>query len=115
KAARLYSPERSGHGRSGRRAEAIPNPSPQGMVMASEWIELGASRAYVAIPAAGSGPGLLIIAPDGTGKAATERADLYAEEGYVTVAAAPASAADANAALRKRREIAGKVGAIGIA
>jgi carboxymethylenebutenolidase len=85
------------------------------MVMASEWIELGASRAYVAIPAAGSGPGLLIIAPDGTGKAATERADLYAEEGYVTVAAAPASAADANAALRKRSEIDGKVGAIGFA
>ncbi|MEO8667023.1 MAG: dienelactone hydrolase family protein [Bauldia sp.] len=77
--------------------------------MASEWIEVGAARARLAIPASGSGPGLVIASVAGD---AAALADIYAEEGYVTlVTAGPVP--EAQDALRKRAEITGKVGAIG--
>ncbi len=77
--------------------------------MASEWIEVGAARARLAIPASGYGPGLLIAT---TAADPSPIAELYAEEGYVVLATA-GPVPEAQDALRNRPEITGKVGAIG--
>jgi carboxymethylenebutenolidase len=82
--------------------------------MPSERIEIGAAHGTLAVPASGSGPGLLIVAPDGLSPRGRALAELYAEEGYVAFATSgPAPAAER--ALRGRAEITGKVGAIGFA
>jgi carboxymethylenebutenolidase len=82
--------------------------------MASQWIDVGAAKAYLAVPASGSGPGLLIVSPHAISAEGTALADLYAEEGYVVIATS-GNAPDAERVLRRRPEITGKVGAIGFA
>ncbi len=81
--------------------------------MESRWIEVGGGRGYLAIPASGSGPGLLIFAGAGGARNLTALADLYAEEGYVTLVVDD-SYAEAVKALNTRRETAGQIGAIGL-
>jgi carboxymethylenebutenolidase len=79
--------------------------------MSSRWIQTGAGHAYVAVPAAGTGPGLLLVT-DAADRVAL--ADLYAEEGYVVLLAdAAADAVAATKALKGLSELAGKVGAVG--
>lgn len=75
--------------------------------MASRSIDVAGSRAHLALPASGSGPGLVIFG--GT----PELAALYAEDGYVTLAVAK-DAAGAVAALKAEPEVSGKIGAIGL-
>ena len=78
-------------------------------------------NAYLAVPEAGSGPGLVLFpAGSGADRDAREAADLYAAEGYVVLrsdveldAAGAADITAAVAALRGRRECTGKVGALG--
>ena len=78
-------------------------------------------NAYLAVPEAGSGPGLVLFpAGSGADRDAREAADLYAAEGYVVLrsdveldAAGAADLTAAVAALRGRRECTGKVGALG--
>jgi carboxymethylenebutenolidase len=89
--------------------------------MASRWIEIGAgparTRAYVAVPAGGAGPGLALFHEDkGLDEHATRLADLLAEEGYVVFAPDDASEAApdaAIAALKALPERKGGVGALG--
>jgi carboxymethylenebutenolidase len=80
--------------------------------MASRWTESGGSRAYVAFPAKGSGPGIVIFAGEGGVAGSTALANLYAEEGYVALAAS-ASAPDAVATLKTSPELSGGIGAVG--
>ncbi|MBN9021215.1 MAG: nuclear transport factor 2 family protein [Rhizobiales bacterium] len=80
--------------------------------MTPGWIEVGGGRGYLAIPESGSGPGLMIFAGSGRGRDFTALADLYAEEGYVTLAV-EGGAVDAAKALATCREVTGQVGAIG--
>jgi carboxymethylenebutenolidase len=80
--------------------------------MASQWIDVGAAKGYLAVPAAKSGPGLLIVSPNATSAGGKALADLYAEEGYVALATSGDGPA-AERAIRSRPEITGKVGAIG--
>ena len=80
--------------------------------MASRWTESGGNRAYVAVPASGSGPGLLIFSRESGAAGSTALADFYAEEGYVTLAVDPKTAG-AVAVLKALPELAGGVGAIG--
>ena len=71
----------------------------------------------LALPQAGSGPGILLIHEPGFGPAARAAADLYAAEGYAVLCPeAPAGADDvaaAIAALRRRDECTGKIAALG--
>ena len=80
--------------------------------MGSRWIESRGGRAYVAVPGSGSGPGVLIFSGAGGPAAAKALADLYAEEGYVCLAA---SAKDDSAltAIKALPELSGGVGAVG--
>jgi len=80
--------------------------------MVSRWTEIGGNRAYVAVPGSGSGPGLLIFSGEGGVAGSTALADLYAEDGYVTLAV-DAKTAEAAKALKALPEISGKIGAIG--
>jgi carboxymethylenebutenolidase len=79
--------------------------------MASSWVETAAGRAYLAVPEAGRGSGLLLFS------SASDRsalADLYAAEGYVVLMPeGPSDAAKAAAALKSRPEFSGKSGAVG--
>ena len=89
--------------------------------MASRWVEIGSgkdkARAYVAVPKAGSGPGLLLFYADAGFSEDTRRlADLYAAEGYAVLA--PEDRGDAPpdrvvAALKSLPEMDGKAGALG--
>jgi carboxymethylenebutenolidase len=81
----------------------------------------GSSRGYLALPEAGSGPGLALFCDvsDGEGEL-RELGDLYAAEGYVVLCPEPFAVATgvedvvaAVAALRSRRECTGKIGAVG--
>jgi carboxymethylenebutenolidase len=72
----------------------------------SRVINVSGSRAHFAIPATGSGPGVVLFG----GREAL--ADLYAEEGYVTLSV-PVSAPEAVATLKAQKEFAGKAAAIG--
>jgi carboxymethylenebutenolidase len=80
--------------------------------METRWIEVGGGRGYLAVPESGSGPGLIIFASTGGARNLTALADLYAEEGYVTLAVDD-HYAEATKALNTRRETAGQIGAIG--
>jgi carboxymethylenebutenolidase len=80
--------------------------------MGSRWIESRGGRAYVAVPGSGSGPGVLIFAGAGGPESATALADLYAEEGYVCLAAG-AKDDSALTAVRALPELAGGLGAVG--
>ncbi len=61
-------------------------------MMSSQWIDIPASdggsfRGYLAIPATGSGPGILLLQEIfGVNRSLREIADYYAEEGYVCLA-----------------------------
>ena len=89
--------------------------------MASRWIEIGAgkakARAYVSVPASGSGPGLALFHEDkGLDEHATRLADLFAEEGYVVLAPDDPSEGTPNAtiaALKALPEWSGGIGALG--
>jgi carboxymethylenebutenolidase len=79
------------------------------------------TEAYLAVPDAGSGPGLVLLhdLSDGDRKL-RELGDCYAEEGYVvlcpeafTITQGAEDVAAAVAALRSRAECTGKVGALG--
>ena len=80
--------------------------------MGSRWSEIGGSRAYIAVPESGSGPGLLIFSSEPASATSTALADLYAEEGYVAVAVG-ATAAGAAAGIKRLPEISGKIGSVG--
>ena len=80
--------------------------------MESRWVEVGAGKGYLAVPESGSGPGLVIFAGQGGAKGFTALADLYAEEGYVTLAVDDGYA-EAAKALNTRRETVGMLGAVG--
>jgi carboxymethylenebutenolidase len=84
--------------------------------MSGQWISIAAadgnaSRAYLAIPKAGDGPGLVLL--DET--IVHEIADLYAAEGYVVLCPEQLDSdiSAAIAALRTRPECTGKVGVLG--
>jgi len=82
--------------------------------METRWIEVDAGRGYLAVPEGGSGPGLVIFASDGGARSITALADLYAEEGYVTLAVdGNCDPAVATKALGERPEIGGRIAAIG--
>ena len=78
------------------------------------WIEVGGGRGYLAVPESGSGPGLILFAGPGRARDFTALADLYAEEGYVTLAVDD-DYAEAAKALNTRRETVGQIGAVGFA
>jgi carboxymethylenebutenolidase len=86
------------------------------MSMSGQWISIAAgdrdgSRAYLAIPEAGRGPGLVLLdeAPD------PEIADLYAAEGYAVLCPErlDVDIKAAAQALRARSECTGKLGVLG--
>ena len=60
--------------------------------MAGQWIDIAAAdggkfKGYLAIPASGSGPGILLLQEIfGVNASMREVADHYAEEGYVVLA-----------------------------
>ncbi len=88
--------------------------------MAGQSIAIGAAdgnrrRAYLAVPEAGSGPGLLVLGDGfGTDRELREIADLYAEEGYVALCPEQeCEVAASAAALRARDECTAKIGALG--
>jgi carboxymethylenebutenolidase len=89
--------------------------------MAGEIIELnlpdGRSRAYIAKPTQGSGPGLLLLGDSAVlGPPLRDAADLYAEEGYVVLAPeieAVEDVAPVVAALQALRDCSGGVGGLG--
>ncbi|MGA7714404.1 MAG: dienelactone hydrolase family protein, partial [Bradyrhizobium sp.] len=60
--------------------------------MAGQWIDIAATdggkfKGYLAVPASGSGPGILLLQEIfGVNKSMRETADYYAEEGYVVLA-----------------------------
>lgn len=60
--------------------------------MAGQWIDIAAKdgstfKGYLAVPASGSGPGILLLQEIfGVNKSMREVADHYAEEGYVVLA-----------------------------
>ena len=93
--------------------------------MAGDFISIAklgsSSRGYLALPEAGSGPGLVLFCDvsDGEGEL-RELGELYAAEGYVVLCPEPFAVANGVedvvatvAALRARRECPGKIGAIG--
>ena len=73
--------------------------------------------ARLALPEAGSGPGIVLLYEPGVDDGARQVADLYAAEGYVVLwpeaLGAEDDAAAATAALRGRGECTGKVAALG--
>ena len=79
------------------------------------------SRGYLALPEAGSGPGLALFCDVSEGEGVLrELGDLYAAEGYVVLCREPFAVANGAAdiiatvaALRGRRECTGQVGALG--
>ena len=81
----------------------------------------GSSRGYLALPEAGSGPGLALFCDVSEGEGVLrELGDLYAAEGYVVLCREPFAVANGAAdiiatvaALRGRRECTGQVGALG--
>src|SRR5437016_10540123 len=89
--------------------------------MSGHFVDIAAGRAYIAVPEAGEGPGLLLfhdVSDDD--RELRELSHLYAAEGYVVLCpeafAASKGVEDVAAAvkaLRARRECTGKVGAIG--
>ena len=80
--------------------------------METGWIEVGTGRGYLAVPEGGSGPGLILFAGAGRARDFTALADLYAEEGYVTLAVDNDHAAAAKT-LNTLREVTGQLGAVG--
>src|ERR1700722_3409856 len=64
----------------------------RGNLMAGQWIDIaardgGTFKAYLTVPASGSGPGILLLQEIfGVNKSMRETADYYAEEGYVVLA-----------------------------
>lgn len=60
--------------------------------MAGQWIDIAAAdggtfKGYLAVPASGSGPGILLLQEIfGVNSSMRETADHYAEEGYVVLA-----------------------------
>ena len=60
--------------------------------MAGQWIDIAAAdggkfKAYLTVPASGSGPGILLLQEIfGVNSSMREVADYYAEEGYVVLA-----------------------------
>jgi carboxymethylenebutenolidase len=89
--------------------------------MSGHFIGLASGRAYIAVPEAGEGPGLLML-PDGSDgdRDLRELGDLYAAEGYVVLCPEVATLSNgahdiaaAVTALRARSECTGKVGALG--
>src|SRR6202161_166828 len=64
----------------------------RGIRMAGQWIDIAAKdggtfKAYLTVPASGSGPGILLLQEIfGVNKSMRETADYYAEEGYVVLA-----------------------------
>src|SRR5271170_3296297 len=64
----------------------------RGIDMAGQWIDIaardgGTFKAYLTVPASGSGPGILLLQEIfGVNKSMRETADYYAEEGYVVLA-----------------------------
>src|ERR1700727_4039460 len=64
----------------------------RGIDMAGQWIDIaardgGTFKAYLTVPASGSGPGILLLQEIfGVNKSMREVADYYAEEGYVVLA-----------------------------
>jgi carboxymethylenebutenolidase len=88
--------------------------------MACRWVEIGAgpvkSRAYVAVPGKGAGPGILLFSDSaGLDRDVTSLADLLGEEGYVVLAVdnAKSDGPESVAALKKLPELKGKIGALG--
>jgi carboxymethylenebutenolidase len=89
--------------------------------MNGRFIDAAGGRAYIAVPEAGEGPGLLVLPDVSDGdQDRRELGDFYAAEGYIAlcpeVSALSQGAEDimgAIAALRARRECTGKVGALG--
>jgi carboxymethylenebutenolidase len=89
--------------------------------MSEHFFDIAGGRAYIAVPEAGKGPGLLVL-PDITDRERDHRelGDSYAAEGYVVlcpdVSALSRGAEDIAAAvavLRSRSECTGKVGVLG--
>ncbi|MCB1499854.1 MAG: dienelactone hydrolase family protein [Bauldia sp.] len=82
--------------------------------METRWVEAGGGRGYLAVPEGGSGPGLVIFAGAGGARSLTSLADLYAEEGYVTLAVdGTCDPTTATKALAGRPEIDGPMATIG--
>ncbi len=90
--------------------------------MAGREIEIAAAgrrlRAYVAVPEAGTGPGLVVLGDTPAADAATRaRADYFSEEGYVALAPDGVAGSDdlaaAVAGLARLPETVGKIGALG--
>lgn len=89
--------------------------------MTGHFVDIATGRAYVALPEAGKGPGLLLL-PDisDDDRDRRERAHLYAAEGYVVLCPEVSALskgvehiAAAVAALRARSEWSGKIGVLG--
>jgi carboxymethylenebutenolidase len=88
--------------------------------MSGHFADIASGRAYIAVPQAGEGPGLLML-PDGSDDGELrELGDLYAAEGYVVLCPEVAALSNgtqdiaaAVAALRACSECTGKVGALG--
>jgi len=89
--------------------------------MNGDFVDAAGGRAYIAVPDAGEGPGLLVL-PDVSDNDEDRRklGDFYAAEGYVALCPEVSAAsrgteeiAGAIAALRARGECTGKVGALG--
>ena len=89
--------------------------------MNKHFVDIAGGRAYVAVPQAGEGPGLLVLSDvSDTDQDRRELGDFYAAEGYVALCPEVSALsrgtediASAIAALRARAECTGKVGALG--
>jgi carboxymethylenebutenolidase len=79
---------------------------PGGALAVTRVVDVSGSQARLAVPASGSGPGLVLFG------GRPELAGLYAEEGYVTLAVPP-GAGGATSVLKAQTEVAGKIAAIG--
>ena len=89
--------------------------------MKGDFVDAIGGRAYVAVPQAGEGPGLLVLSDvSDTDQDRRKLGDFYAAEGYVALCPEVSALsrgtediASAIAALRARAECTGKVGALG--
>src|SRR5207244_10637634 len=86
--------------------------------MAGQIIDLnlpdGRSRAYVARPGRGSGPGLLLLGDNSVlDPPLRDAADLYAEEGYVVLAPEIEAVEDVAPAIAAMKALPGCVGGVG--